>query len=274
VSVTPDTGDAAARAAHGWKANAVSRVTGAVVAVVLGAAALLMVPAGNGQAAQAVTAATHHGPMTRPFARELVHLGQRDRSPYHIAHVRELQLRLKREHLFRFRPTGRYGSRTQAAVTLFQTRHGLRPSGQANPATWKALLKRSNLNLHAARRHCAGAGWNVCYDRRNHQLTLWRSGRFWNTWLVRGGRASNVTRTGDFTVFKRYRHHRSSLFGSLMPYSQFFSGGEAIHGSRLMMDPYKGHSHGCVNMYVEDARQLWSLTHDRRLVVHVYGPWS
>jgi lipoprotein-anchoring transpeptidase ErfK/SrfK len=105
-------------------------------------------------------------------------------------------------------------------------------------------------------------------------VTLWRGGRLWNTWLVRGGSRDNPTRTGDFTVFKRDKDHVSGLFGSPMPYSQFFSGGQALHGSRNMMDPYEGHSHGCVNMYVEDARQLWNLTHDRRLRVHVYGRWS
>jgi hypothetical protein len=25
---------------------------------------------------------------------------------------------------------------------------------------------------------------------------------------------------------------------------------------------------------VEDARQLWNLTHDKRLFVHVYGAWD
>jgi Putative peptidoglycan binding domain/L,D-transpeptidase catalytic domain len=246
----------------------VKRLTGAVLAVALGAAVLLVAPANS------VLAATHNGPLTHRFFREAVHLGQRDRSPYDIEHVRELQLRLQREHLFRFRPNGRYGTRTRAAVTRFQRLHQLVPSGRATRPTWNALLKSSNNNMRTARRRCSEQGWHVCYDRRNHQLTLWHHGRFWNTWLVRGGRASNVTRTGDFTVFKRYRHHRSNLFGSAMPYSQFFSGGEALHGSRIMMDPYKGHSHGCVNMYVEDARQLWSLTHDRRLRVHVYGRWS
>ena len=261
-----------------------SKLTGAVLAVVLGAAALLVVPAGIGQAtaqaahaaqaATAATAATHDGPMTRPFAREVIHPGERDRSPYDIEHVHELQWRLKREHLFRFSPNGRYGSRTRAAVTRFQRRHGLQPSGRASRATWNALLKRSNNNMRTARRRCSGDGWHVCYDRRNHQVTLWHNGRFWNTWLVRGGSSSNKTRTGDFTVFRRDKDHRSNLFDSPMPYSQFFSGGQALHGSRNMMDPYEGHSHGCVNMYVEDARQLWALTHDRRLRVHVYGRWS
>ncbi|MGH3356573.1 MAG: L,D-transpeptidase family protein [Nocardioidaceae bacterium] len=242
------------------------RIAGVLLAAVLGMATLAITP---------VTAsATHDGWLTKRFARELVRFGERDRSTYDIEHVRELQWRLKRERLYRFRPNGRYGTATRAGVRRFQRRHDLRVSGNANEATWRVLLKKSNKNRRTARRRCSGPGWHICYDRRNHQVTLWRAGTLWNSWLVRGGSSSNKTRTGNFTVFRRERRHRSSLYGSPMPYSQFFSGGQAFHGSRAMMNPYDGHSHGCVNMYVEDARQLWSLTHDRRLRVHVYGRWS
>ncbi len=41
-----------------------------------------------------------------------------------------------------------------------------------------------------------------------------------------------------------------------------------------MMDPFVDHSHGCVNMYIEDAHQLWRLTSQVRLKVHVYGAWD
>ena len=41
-----------------------------------------------------------------------------------------------------------------------------------------------------------------------------------------------------------------------------------------MVDPFTGHSHGCVDMYVEDAGQLWNLTSWTPLVVHVHGAWS
>lgn len=242
------------------------RISSALL-MVLVVISTLMGPAGT-------ASATHEGRSTKPFARELVKFGARDRSPYDIEHVRELQWRLKRVGQFRFRPNGRYGTATRAAVRRFQRRHDLKPSGNANRATWRVLLRRSTTNLRGARRRCAGPGWDVCYDRRQHQVTLWRGGRLWNTWLVRGGSSAHKTRTGTFTVFRREKRHRSNLYGSPMPYSQFFSGGQALHGSRNMMDPYRGHSHGCVNMYVEDARQLWSLTHHRRLQVHVYGRWS
>jgi Putative peptidoglycan binding domain/L,D-transpeptidase catalytic domain len=268
----------------------VRKTTGVLTLVVTLAAAVLLAPAGSTAATHAARTGTTSvtgtamtsgaatgvtaGSMTRRFAREPVRLGHRDRSPYDIEHVTELQRRLKRAGLFKVRPTGTYGTVTRSAVLAFQGRHGLRPTGRANRATWRVLLPRTSKNLGTAHRRCAGPGWHACYDRRNHQVTLWRSGRLWNSWLVRGGSASTKTRTGDFTVFRRDKDHISSLFGSPMPYSQFFSGGQALHGSRAMMDPYVGHSHGCINMYVEDARQLWRLTHDHRLRVHVFGRWS
>jgi hypothetical protein len=238
----------------------------------------LVAPTGGGMAwASQASSASESSEMLalrKPFTREPVRFGARDRSPYDIEHVRELQIRLKRVGTLRTSPTGRFGKPTRAAVRRFQQRQGLRASGVATAATWRRLLQRSNNNVRTARRRCAGAGWHACYDRRNHQVTLWRRGRMWNTWLVRGGSYDAQTRTGNFTVFRRDKDHVSGLYGSPMPYSQFFSGGQALHGSRYMMDPYKGHSHGCVNMYVEDSRQLWNLTHDRRLRVHVYGAWS
>ncbi len=100
------------------------------------------------------------------------------------------------------------------------------------------------------------------------------NGSIYNTWLVRGGGSTTQTRLGTHLVYYRDIDHVSGVYGSPMPYSQFFDGGEALHGSRLMMDPFVDHSHGCVNFYVEDARQLWNLTHDKPLWVTVYGAWS
>ncbi len=121
---------------------------------------------------------------------------------------------------------------------------------------------------------CRTAGWHACYDRWWHQVNLYHDGTLLNSWLVRGGGTSTPTRTGTFRVYFRDIDHVSSAFHTPMPYSQFFSGGQALHGSRLMMDPYVGHSHGCVNFWTEDARQLWHMTSSKTLRVHVYGRWS
>lgn len=210
-----------------------------------------------------------------PFSRETVRPGAVDVDPYRIAHVYEVQIRLKRLGLFSAVPNGRFGPLTKTAVERFQRRNGLAPTGVVDRRTWKPLIRQSVRGARAVPRACRAAGWHACYDRSWHQVNLYRDGTLLNSWLVRGGAATTPTHTGTFRVYYRDIDHVSTTFDNApMPYSQFFSGGQALHGSRLMMNPYVGHSHGCVNFWTEDAQQLWSLTSARTLWVHVYGSWS
>jgi hypothetical protein len=209
------------------------------------------------------------------FTREPVQRGAVDADPYHIAHVYEVQIRLRRLGYLSATPNGHFGSQTEGAVKHFQRSAGLRATGRVDAATWKPLIRRSTFGQGTVPGACRKGGWHVCYDRHRHQASLYHDGRLHNSWLVRGGAYDAQTRTGSFTVQWRDIDHTSRSYGGApMPYSQFFSGGQALHGSRYMMNPYEGHSHGCVNFWVEDARQLWNLTHDKKLFVHVYGAWD
>lgn len=209
-----------------------------------------------------------------PFAREVVRRGDVDVDPYHVEHVFEVQRRLERVGLFDVEPTGTFGPITEAAVRAFQEEHGLRVTGRVGHATWPVLIRQSLRGRHGLPTRCTNRGWHACYHRSWHQVSLYHDGALLNSWLVRGGGATTPTRTGRFRVYYRNVDHVSGIYHTPMPYSQFFSGGQALHGSRLMMDPYVGHSHGCVNLWVEDARQLWKLTSTKRLWVHVYGRWG
>jgi hypothetical protein len=209
-----------------------------------------------------------------PFSREIVRYGDSDTSPYHIEHVYEVQYRLKRLGLFDATPTGYFGKVTKASVLKFQKRNGLRQTGTVNYQTWQPLIKKSTRGRAAVPAACKRAGWHACYDRHWHQVSLYHDGSMVNSWLVRGGDYSMQTRTGNFKVYYRDIDHWSRQYDSPMPYSQFFSGGQALHGSRMMMDPFVGHSHGCVNFWTEDARQLWHLTATHPLYVTVYGSWD
>lgn len=207
------------------------------------------------------------------FSRERVRRGDSDASPRAIEHVRELQYRLRWIGVYNGPVTGYFGDQTLGAVKRFQREYGFDVTGVVSPANWARLIKKTVRNRAAdACKH--GRGLHACYDRRNHQVTLWRGQKMWNSWLVRGGDVQYATRVGDWSVFSRDRDHVSGIYGTPMPFSQFFSGGQAFHGSPFMLDPFVGHSHGCVNMYIEDARQLWSLTIGQPLRVHVYGAWS
>jgi hypothetical protein len=209
------------------------------------------------------------------FNREVVRPGDVDADPYHIEHVYEVQRRLLRLGLFDAIPNGTFGPVTKAGVMSFQRANGLPVTGVVTHRTWRPLIKQTVLGKRSVPKVCKRRGWHACYDRLHHQVSLYHRGVLLNSWLVRGGAADTPTRTGSFVVYLRDIDHVSGMYDDApMPYSQFFSGGQALHGSRLMMDPYVGHSHGCVNFWVEDARQLWRLTSTKRLHVHVYGAWS
>ena len=209
------------------------------------------------------------------FGRETVRPGDHDVDPYNIEHVYELQHRLRWVGLFDATPTGLFGPITKRAVKGFQRRNGLPVTGVVDQATWRPLIRKTIRGRRAVPRVCKTDGWHACYDRSRHQVNLYHDGTLLNSWLVRGGAYSTPTRTGSFVVYYRDVDHVSSTFDNApMPYSQFFNGGQALHGSRLMMDPFVGHSHGCVNFWTEDARQLWRLTSTKRLHVQVYGAWS
>jgi peptidoglycan hydrolase-like protein with peptidoglycan-binding domain len=208
------------------------------------------------------------------FSREIVRPGDVDADPYHIEHVYELQYRLKRVGLFDAVPNGHFGPITLAGVKQFQTINGLTPTGVVGYRTWRPLIKQSVRGRDDVPDRCTWPGWHACYDRWWHQVNLYHDGKLFNSWLVRGGGSSTPTRTGNFRVYYRDIDHVSTVYDTPMPYSQFFSGGQALHGSRLMMDPYVDHSHGCVNFWTEDARQLWNLTSTKPLRVHVYGAWN
>jgi hypothetical protein len=241
-------------------------------------------PASVASASAASVASASAAPRSRfnpraRFAREFVRRGDSDTSVYDIDHVRELQYRLRWAGVYGGPVTGYFGDQTTGAVKRFQRRSNLRVTGTANFETWAKLIRKT---IQArgdipARCKVRRVKWHACYDRATHQVTLWRHDELWNSWLVRGGSYDAQTRLGNNFVFSRDKDHVSGIFGSPMPYSQFFDGGQALHGSSTMIDPFEGHSHGCVNMYNEDARQLWKLTTRApmsEMKVTVYGEWS
>jgi hypothetical protein len=257
-----------------FRAVLVPALSAALPAATLTVALTAAVPSADAApAASAVAGARATAPAR--FVRETVRYGDQDTSVSHIEHVRELQYRLRWAGVYDGPVTGYFGDLTKAAVQRYQRRAHLSVTGTADRATWKRLIAatiRGRADIPAA---CEdGTGWDACYDRARHEVTLWHDGTVINAWLVRGGSSDHPTRTGDFRVYYRDIDHVSSLYDSPMPYSQFFSGGQAFHGSATMIDPFTGHSHGCINMYDEDARQLWNLTSEIRLAVHVHGAWS
>ena len=88
---------------------------------------------------------------------------------------------------------------------------------------------------------------------------------------ARFGGPGNETREGTFSVLRKYEYVVSNLYFTPMPYSMFFSGGQAVHySSNFARIGYAGASHGCVN--IADYAQVKALYFASRLgdkvVVH------
>ena len=102
----------------------------------------------------------------------------------------------------------------------------------------------------SARPKACNSGRVICVNKSTRQLALVVNGRTVISMSARFGSVSRglPTREGSFRVYWKSANHVSSLYGSAMPFSMFFSGGQAIHySSDFARNGYAGASHGCIN---------------------------
>ncbi|HET8614417.1 MAG TPA: L,D-transpeptidase, partial [Actinomycetales bacterium] len=115
----------------------------------------------------------------------------------------------------------------------------------------------------------------LCIDKSSRTLRWVVDGKVRKTLDVRFGSTINdtPTREGVFEVYWKDIDHVSHEYGSAMPFSMFFSRGQAVHySSDFAARGYDGASHGCVNVRDYDGiKWLYGQVHEGDKVV-VY--WS
>ena len=80
------------------------------------------------------------------------------------------------------------------------------------------------------------------------------------TWPVSTARRGYRTAVGNFTPYSLQWMHYSRLYDDApMPYSIFFRGGYAIHGTTEIRNLGRAVSHGCVRLSPDNARSLFEL---------------
>jgi lipoprotein-anchoring transpeptidase ErfK/SrfK len=88
----------------------------------------------------------------------------------------------------------------------------------------------------------------VCIDKTTHRLRWMVGGQVELFMSARFGGSHGRTREGSFRINWMDPDHISRLTGEPMPYSMFFSHGEAIHYSPdFAANGYAGASSGCVD---------------------------
>ena len=126
----------------------------------------------------------------------------------------------------------------------------------------------------SARPAICNSGTVICVNKSTRELALVVNGRTVLSMSARFGstRQNTPTREGLFRVYWKDASHVSSLYGSSMPFSMFFSGGQAIHySSDFARNGYAGASHGCVN--TRDYSAMRALYNSAPVGTKVYIHW-
>ena len=152
---------------------------------------------------------------------------------------------------------GHFNTKTENGVKRFQKKYDLKADGKVTRKVWNLLVKKTG-KVKITRAETEDQDRQAVQDRRagccastrpGASCTTSRSPRSSRPWTpasaapVRGpGRARSA-------CSGRTAHWTSTIYDSPMPYSMFFSGGQAVHySSDFKARGYCGCSHGCVNI--------------------------
>jgi len=97
-------------------------------------------------------------------------------------------------------------------------------------------------------------------NKSSQTMTVYHHGKVIGQWPVSTARAGKVTPSGTWTAKSMKRYHRSSRYNNApMPYSIFYSGHFAIHGTNHVKKLGRPASAGCIRLHPDNAAKLFNL---------------
>ena len=120
----------------------------------------------------------------------------------------------------------------------------------------------------------SAAGLVAKIDISSQRMQVYKNGKLAYTWPVSTGRKGYGTPTGTYSPKGLHRMWYSRKYdNSPMPYSVFFRGGYAIHGTGYVKQLGRPASHGCVRLAPGNARTFYNLVQsagrsNTRIVLH------
>ncbi|MEA3490590.1 MAG: L,D-transpeptidase family protein [Campylobacterota bacterium] len=97
-------------------------------------------------------------------------------------------------------------------------------------------------------------------DLSQQKMRVYRGDKLIYTWLVSTARRGYVTPVGNYQPQFIEKMHYSRLYNnSPMPYSVFYNGNYAIHGTNSTGRLGRRASHGCVRLHPKNAKKLYHL---------------
>lgn len=111
-------------------------------------------------------------------------------------------------------------------------------------------------------------------DISSQTMTIYENGTPTHRWAVSTARSGKYTPRGTWTAKWLSRHHKSSRYNNApMPYSIFFNGNYAIHGTNQVSRLGRPASAGCVRLHPDHAAILFAKTRrvglkNMKVVIH------
>lgn len=150
--------------------------------------------------------------------------------------------------------TGYFNASTQAQVQHLQEKFLYDQTGTMGSGLWDFLR---HITWRRGELPWQCSDFSLCITKDQRIMRFIVDGQVVRTVDVRFGTAGDPTREtreGLFQVNWKDRDHYSTVWGSPMPFTMNFAGGQAIHYSYNFADiGYWGSSHGCINVRDWDA---------------------
>ncbi len=91
-------------------------------------------------------------------------------------------------------------------------------------------------------------------------MTVYENGKQTHSWKISSGKDGYFTPTGSFKPYIVKKMHYSKKYDNApMPYSVFFRGGYAVHGTKAVWRLGRPASHGCVRLQTSNAKKFHDL---------------
>jgi peptidoglycan hydrolase-like protein with peptidoglycan-binding domain len=158
--------------------------------------------------------------------------------------------------------TGRLDETTRGALTVYQSHHGLEPTGAPNHATWASLLA-ADTGYH---RNPSPYTWVTVSESIPETLEVHRGHHVALSTPVNTGVPGAETARGIFPIFSRFAS--TTMTGTNpdgshysdpgVPWVNYFNGGDAVHG--FPRGSYgTPQSNGCVELPIETAHTVFGM---------------
>jgi lipoprotein-anchoring transpeptidase ErfK/SrfK len=104
------------------------------------------------------------------------------------------------------------------------------------------------------------AGVVAHVDLSSQRMTVKVNGRHYASWKISSGRKGYRTPTGTWRPkWTTKMHYSRKYYNSPMPYSVFYHGGYAVHGTNYVSRLGRPASHGCIRLHTANARKFYNL---------------